>query len=63
MQSPTPVSYPDETLTDVMEKFRVTEIGRLPVVCENPTLLLGVIWHSDLLAAYQRVVLEKPQSR
>ena len=64
MRSPTPVSYPDETLTDVMEKFRVTEIGRLPVVSrENPTLLLGVISHSDLLAAYQRVVLEKPQSR
>ncbi len=62
MRSPPPVSYPDETLTEVMEKFRVTGAGRLPVVSrESPTTLLGVISHSDLLAAYERAVLEKPR--
>ncbi|HWT83732.1 MAG TPA: CBS domain-containing protein, partial [Candidatus Methylomirabilis sp.] len=63
MQAPAPVSYPDESLTEIMERFTVTGAGRLPVVSrENPTMLLGVISHSDLLAAYQRAVLEKPRS-
>ena len=64
MRSPPPVCTPDETLTEVMEKFRVSGAGRLPVVArEEPTRLLGVISHSDLVAAYQRAVLEKPRSR
>jgi chloride channel protein, CIC family len=64
MRSPAPVCYSDETLTEVMERFRVTGAGRLPVVSrENPTRLLGVISHSDLIAAYQRTVLETPRHR
>jgi CIC family chloride channel protein len=61
MRSPPPVSYPDETLTTIMERFRVTGVGRLPVVSrEDPTVLLGVISHSDLLAAYERAVVDNP---
>jgi CIC family chloride channel protein len=64
MRSPAPVSYSDETLTEVMERFRVTGAGRLPVVSrDHPTRLLGVISHSDLIAAYQRTVLETPRHR
>ncbi|HSB70029.1 MAG TPA: chloride channel protein [Candidatus Methylomirabilis sp.] len=60
MRSPPPVSYPDETLTEVMEKFRLTGAGRLPVVSrEQPTILLGVISHSDLLTAYQRAAVDR----
>lgn len=57
MRTPPPVSYPDETLSEITEKFRATGVGRLPVVArEDPTTLLGVISHSDVLAAYQRAV-------
>lgn len=58
MRAPPPVTFPDETLTEVAEKFRSAGIGRLPVVSrEDPGALLGVISHSDVLAAYQRIVL------
>jgi CIC family chloride channel protein len=61
MRTPPPVSYVDETLTDVTAKFAVSGVGRLPVVSRgDPTTLLGVISHSDVLAAYQRVVLRRP---
>ncbi len=59
MRTPPPVSYPDETLSEITEKFRVTGVGRPPVVSrENPTVLLGIISHSGVLAAYQRAVGE-----
>jgi CIC family chloride channel protein len=65
MRSPPPVSYPDETLTDVTEKFAASGVGRLPVVArDDRAALLGVVSHSDVLAAYQRAVpkrLARPQ--
>lgn len=61
MRRPPPASYPDETLTDVTEKFAISGVGRLPVVSRaDPAALLGVISHSDVLAAYQRAVLKRP---
>ncbi len=64
MRTPPPVSYPDETLTEVTEKFTLAGVGRLPVVSRtDPAELLGVIFHSDVLAAYQRVVLGKGGGR
>jgi CIC family chloride channel protein len=58
MRTPPPVCHPDDTLTDVTEKFRTTGIGRLPVVPkDDPGRLLGIISHTDVLAAYERLVL------
>jgi CIC family chloride channel protein len=58
MRTPPPVCYPDDTLTEVTEKFRLTDLGRLPVVSrEDPDIILGVISHTDVLAAYERFVL------
>jgi len=58
MRTPPPISYPDDTLSDVTERFTSAGVGRLPVVSrDRPTVLLGVISHTDVLTAYQRVVL------
>lgn len=58
MRTPPPVAYPDDTLSEITEKFRSAGVGRLPVVSrDNPAVLLGVISHTDVLTAYQRVVL------
>lgn len=58
MRKPTPVCHPDDTLSDVTEKFRLANVGRLPVVPkDDPTRLVGVISHTDVLAAYERLVL------
>jgi len=60
MRSPPPVCYSDDTLTEVTEKFRLSDVGRLPVVeKDDPGILVGVISHTDLLGAYERVVLGK----
>jgi CIC family chloride channel protein len=60
MRVPPPVSFPDETLSQVVARFRMNGVGRLPVVSrEEPEVLLGVISHSDLLTAYERAVLDK----
>jgi CIC family chloride channel protein len=64
MRSPPPVSYPDETLTEVTGKFAASGVGRLPVVSRgDPAALLGVVSHSDVLMAYQRAVLRRSPSR
>jgi chloride channel protein, CIC family len=58
MRTPPPVAFPDDTLTEVADKFRAAGAGRLPVVSrDNPSQLLGIVSHRDVLGAYQRVVL------
>jgi CIC family chloride channel protein len=58
MRTPPPVCRPDDTLTEVTEKFRLADVGRLPVVArDDPGTILGVISHTDVLAAYERLVL------
>ena len=60
MRTPPPVCYPDDTLTEVTEKFRLADEGRLPVVAsDDPGTVLGVISHTDVLAAYERLVLDQ----
>ena len=60
MRTPPPVCYPDDTLTDVTEKFRLADEGRLPVVArDDPGTVLGVISHTDVLATYERLVLDQ----
>jgi len=60
MRTPPPISYPDETLSQVAARFRLANVDGLPVVSrEDPRVLLGVISHSDLLAAYERAVVDK----
>jgi CIC family chloride channel protein len=58
MRTPPPVCHPDDTLTAITEKFRLTDLGRLPVVSRDaPDAILGVISHRDVLGAYERFVL------
>lgn len=60
MRTPPPVCYPDDTLTEVTEKFRLADEGRLPVVArDDPGTVLGVISHTDVLSAYERLVLDQ----
>ncbi len=50
------VTYPDETLEDVLRKLIENNIGRLPVVDRNDkTKLLGIITRSDVMKAHARV--------
>ena len=57
MRTPPPVCYPGDTLTEVTEKFRLTDLGRLPVVCrDDPDPILAVISHTDVLGADERSV-------
>jgi CIC family chloride channel protein len=63
MRTPPPVCHPEDTLTNVTEKFRLANIGRLPVVTrEQPDRLVGVVSHTDVLAAYERLVLGRGDS-
>jgi hypothetical protein len=51
----------DWSLTDVTEKFAASGVGRLPVVSRgDPAALLGVVSHSDVLAAHQHAIPKRP---
>jgi CIC family chloride channel protein len=63
MRSSPPVCYPDESLAAAMQRFRAAGAGRLPGVARDaPTALLGVISRSDLLAAYERAMMNASQN-
>ena len=50
------VTYPDETLENVLRKLIENDIGRLPVVDRNDkSKLLGIITRSDVMKAHARV--------
>lgn len=54
------VTYPDETLDDVMQKFALKHIGRLPVVERtNPKRIIGLITRSDIVNAYSKYLTFK----
>ncbi len=49
------VTYPDETLDDVVHKLGLRHVGRLPVVDRNnPKRLLGLITRTDIVNAYSK---------
>ncbi len=55
------VAYPDQYLHDVLLKFDVRDVGRIPVVDRNnPRHLLGVLRRHDIIRAYTRAVGRKP---
>jgi CBS domain-containing protein len=54
------VAYPDETLRDVADRMATRRLGVLPVVSrERPDRLTGLINHSDLLVARERILQEE----
>lgn len=54
------VSYPSESLEDVLQKLGDDEIGRLPVVDQNdPGKLIGLITRTDVIKSYNRALLGK----
>ncbi|MFC1987709.1 CBS domain-containing protein [Chloroflexota bacterium] len=55
------VAYPDQYLHDVLVKFDVRDVGRIPVVDRNkPKSLLGVLRRHDIIKAYTRAVRQRP---
>jgi len=58
--TPNPVvATPEETLEEVSKKFAFRDIGRVPVVEENNCgKIVGMITRSDIVAAYNRYLLE-----
>ena len=49
------VTYPDETLDDVVHKLGLRHVGRLPVVDHhNPTRLVGLVTRTDIVNAYSK---------
>ncbi len=54
------VTYPDETLLDVLDKFSLKEIDEMPVVeRSNPKNLLGMVRQRDVISAYNNAILSK----
>jgi CIC family chloride channel protein len=49
------VTYPDESLHDVLQKMTTHGIGRLPVVSRQTGQLLGIVTRTDVLKAYDKV--------
>lgn len=50
------VTYPDESLHDVLRKMTENGIGRLPVVSRQTGQLLGIVTRSDVIKAYDKIV-------
>jgi chloride channel protein, CIC family len=47
------VSFPDETIGDALTYMGAQGLGRLPVVSrDDPYNLLGILWRSDIIRAY-----------
>ncbi|MFC1474441.1 chloride channel protein [bacterium] len=54
------VTYPDETLDDVMHKLGMRHVGRLPVVDRsNPKRILGLVTRTDIVNAYSKYLTFK----
>jgi len=49
------VTYPDESLHDVLQKMTANGIGRLPVVSRQNSQLLGIVTRTDVIRAYDRI--------
>ncbi|VAX21593.1 Chloride channel protein [hydrothermal vent metagenome] len=53
---------PDDNLNDAMAKFAIRDIGQLPVVSlADSKKVIGMIGRTDVLTAYKKDVLRKPQ--
>ena len=53
------VAFPDETLNDALRKLGLHHVGRVPVVDhEDHRRLLGIITRKDIVAAYNRALLQ-----
>jgi CIC family chloride channel protein len=50
------VTYPDESLHDVLHKMTTNGVGRLPVVSRQTGQLLGIVTRTDVIKAYDRVL-------
>jgi len=48
------VTYPDESLHDVLQKMTAHGIGRLPVVSRQTSQLLGIVTRTDVMKAYDK---------
>ncbi len=52
------VTYPDDTLLDLLDKFGMKEIDEIPVVDRrNPKKFLGMVRERDAIAAYNNAIL------
>jgi CIC family chloride channel protein len=49
------VTYPDESLHDVLHKMTTNGIGRMPVVSRQTGQLLGIVTRTDVMKAYDKV--------
>ena len=49
------VTYPDESLHDVLHKMTTNGIGRMPVVSRQTGQLLGIVTRTDVMKAYDNV--------
>lgn len=56
----TPVASPDDTLLELSHKMHALDFGELPVVDPGPPArVLGVVTRRDLLAAFDREILQR----
>ncbi len=54
------VAYPDESVQMVLDRMLERRVGRVPVVSRSdPTKLLGIMTHSDVMKAYEVAASER----
>ncbi len=58
------VTYPDESLSQALQRMSVRDIGRLPVVArEAPRRLIGILRRSDMIRAYDLALTRRAALR
>jgi len=50
------VTYPNDTLLDVLNKMMTHGVGRLPVVSKESGRLMGIITRTDVVKTYDRII-------
>ncbi len=50
-------AYPDQSISDILNKLGAMDVGRIPVVDrDDPSRLLGVLRRRDIIKAYQKAI-------
>lgn len=61
---PVLTAFPDESLTQAVQRMGARDVGQLPVVLRaNPGRLVGMLRRNDILRAYSRGVLDRLESQ
>ncbi len=62
--SPLLLTYPDQSMGEVLKRMGIRDVGRVPVVERKaPRHLLGMVWRQDIIRAYNKALLRSAENR